>query len=148
MILGEPRIRTMAQHNVVIAITDGPILERRRRPSGGIVRFQADRLRIAYVDGLLTSAEVSGTELTVSGAPHARGYGASIDYETRDGGALVDDAPDWVREAVAAHPWPADRDLAGAWSAGYDAGDRDAHALAEARAAGSPDPEPTRNPHA
>lgn len=151
MNLSEPRIRTQATHGVDVRIEDGPVLD---YPAWRGKRFRVDRLGIRYVDGLLVSVEVTGPLLNIDGSPNGRGQTGSRDYETRDGGALIEETPEWVREVVAAHPWPGSSldSLAKAWAAGYDAGDLDAsvartlalgYELAEGQS-----PEPTRNPYA
>lgn len=106
MRLLDPRISTRHTHQVGIPIEDGPALVGDSSSGYPGYRFQPDILRIDYLDGELRSVRVSGTRVSAKGDLHARGDIAYIEYTARDG-ALREDTPDWVRQAVAEHPWPA-----------------------------------------
>lgn len=116
MNLGQPSIETRTTHRVVIPIEDHDVAvadtDSRGRPS----YYRPSRLTIAYTDGVLDEVVVSGDRVKGNGERHANGGGHRVWYlprryswEKGNSPELIADTPQWIRDAVAAHPWPAGR---------------------------------------
>lgn len=113
MHLQDPRVTSRATHSVYVRIDAGPTMQGTRgyrdRTPDPSRRFRADTLRVRYEDGDLIEVSVTGVKIRADGQPYEQaGRTETAEYLTDDG-LLRPDTPDWVREVVEAHPWPASR---------------------------------------
>lgn len=113
--LGTPDITTETRHKITVPVTDQPVIEPVRTKDAaaraGHRRYRMDRLVIQYLNGDLVSVRTEGPVVNADGSEHARTAGHEHEEWTHrwdDEEGLLPEAPEWIREQVAAHPYPAE----------------------------------------